>query len=183
MEDIEKERFSCEALSPEQAGEHAQDIVSVYRDCWLTTDTYVNHDLNISKADLESNFEHFDEMVKDWQEKILTDHNRKVWVVKSRAGEIVGFCIAKHGDSENELEYIYLLPQVQGKGKGKELMLHALEWLGEDKPIALYGAAYNTNAQEFYSRFGFTLSDEEIKPKILPNGTALPSMKMVRDSG
>jgi len=118
--------------------------------------------------------------MKEWNDTILNDEKRGYWIVQDEKGKVYGFCIAKKLPSENELEYIYLLPEVQGRGIGKDLMQKALSWLGGSKPIVLYGAAYNEKAIRLYEKFGFKLSNETMPPRVMPNGKELPSMKMVK---
>ena len=169
--------FHIEELSTERVPEYSSDIISIYRQGWM--DTYPNEGLGISKGDIASRFENEAALSEEW-DKLLRSPDRHTWVATDSGGAVAGFCIAKTGGNENELEYIYLAQDARGKGLGDAFMRKAIAWLGEEKPIALYGASYNAHAMEFYEGFGFRLSDEAVPPKELPNGTRLPSMKMVR---
>lgn len=169
--------FSIVKLTPEQAVSEAEKIVTIYRDVWLAT--YPNPQLGITREDLASRFQNLPRMIDDWKSTILNDNNRAVWVAKY-SGQVVGFCVAKKEVNNNELEYIYILPEYQGMKLGQRLMNVALEWLGNEKTTVLYGAVYNDHAILFYKKYGFVLSTEHIPPKALPNGKSLPSMKMTK---
>lgn len=171
---------SIQKITPERSLTLAQNIVSVYRDVWITT--YVSEELNITKDDLAAKFADFDEVLQEWKANILGDVQRGYWIVKDEKEYVVGFGIARLGVTENELEYIYLKADVQGHGVGDQLMNEMLTFMGTSKPIVLYGAAYNKRAIRFYKKYGFELSSESVPPKPLPNGKELPSMKMVRYS-
>ncbi len=170
--------FVIEQINNAQAVSLASEIVKVYRDSWLAT--YPNEEIGITEADIQTRFSDMDDLTKEWQDKILGSENRSTWVVKNRETKITGFCVARKGDDQNELEYIYLQPSLQGKGLGHQLITRALSWMGSSKPIFLVGASYNSNAIRFYERYGFRLSQESIQPKVLPNGKKIPTMKMVR---
>ncbi len=59
-------------------------------------------------------------------------------------------------------------------------MHQALNWMGDKKPIELYGASYNQKAIKFYEKHGFRLTDDQIPAKKLKNGKIIPSMRMIR---
>lgn len=174
---MQKHIFNITQLSPQEAGTYSDQIVSIYRDVWL--DTYPCQKLGITRKDLESKFTNMQALETNWKKNILNSINRAYWIVTDQEGNTVGFCIAKKGELEHELEYIYLLPVAQGKGTGCALMERALSWMGEGRSIVLYGAAYNHLAIRFYMKFGFTLTKEFVPSKKLPNGKEIPSMKMV----
>jgi ribosomal protein S18 acetylase RimI-like enzyme len=169
--------YHIDKLSREEALGLADDIVRVYRDSWIAT--YTSGKLGITDQDLRDHFEDFDGVVGQWQRDILGADGRAVWVARD-GSRVVGFCVAKKSTSLNELEYIYIFPEVQGKGVGSALMREGLAWMDDEKPIELYGAAYNENAINFYRHYGFKLTDEAIPSKRLRNGKELPSMRMVR---
>lgn len=163
-------------LGVKEATNRAEKIVAVYRDVWL--DTYPNDEYSVTREDIEDHFQDLDQIIDDWK-TILSDEKRAVWIAEEN-GVLSGFCIAKQGDAMNEIEYVYVLQTYRGQGVGKRLMEEALAWLGAEKPIELYGASYNKNAISFYERFGFVLSGDNVPPKVLKNGTTMPSMRMVK---
>ncbi|HTE48340.1 MAG TPA: GNAT family N-acetyltransferase, partial [Candidatus Paceibacterota bacterium] len=85
--------------------------------------------------------------------------------------EVVGFCIALNLDGFGEVDGMYVLPELQGKGLGKKLMQKAFEWLGTGQDIILKVVAYNSHAIEFYKKMGF----KETRNKVVFTGTQLPS--------
>lgn len=162
-----------------QAMALASEIVSVYRDSWL--ETYPNKELGITENDLLSRFSDMLCVIEEWRSNILASKERLTWVVKNQQGKILGFCIARKGDEYQELEYLYIMRVIQGKGFGHQLITKAIEWMQNSKPVFLVGAAYNHKAIQFYKKYGFELSPEHIPPKKLPNGKELPSMKMIKN--
>ena len=169
-----------EPVEGSDAERYAAPIASLYEKTWLAT--YPNEELGITEADLASNFSDAEAAHERWR-AVLEDPAHRTWIVPNADQSIAGFCVARHGEDENELEYLYVSPDAQGRGVGSALIQEALAWLGTDKPVVLYGAAYNANAIAFYERFGFQLSHEVVPPKRLENGKELPSMKMVRPRG
>ena len=151
-------------------------IVAIYRESWL--ETYPNDELGITKEDLQSNFTDMEQVTTEWRGKIKSEA-RKVFIAQEGA-ELIGFCVIKFSEEHNELEYIYLLPRCTGNGVGKKLMEPALAALGNQKPIELFGAAYNKTAIGFYKKYGFELTDDQLDPKPLANGKELPTMRMVK---
>lgn len=172
--------YTIEQLDIIQATSLTSEIVSVYRDSWIGT--YPNIELGITEEDLLTRFTNVSDLENEWRTHILGSKDRSIWIVKIQTNKIFGFCIARKGNESNELEYLYLLPDIQGKGLGHQLITKALEWMQTSKPVFLVGAAYNHKAIQFYKKYGFELSPEHIPPKKLPNGKELPSMKMIRDA-
>lgn len=173
------QKIKIKHIPSSQAKQLAPEIVKVYSDCWICT--YPDTTLGITADDIKEKFIHIEDIEKEWKEHILGTKNRNLWVL-FHDNEVVGFCIAQRESGYNELEYIYILSDYQGKGFGKQLMKKALDWLGTKKEIILFGAAYNIKAKEFYQKFGFIVSSEHIPPKKLPGGKNLPSMKMIKDT-
>lgn len=171
--------YKIQKLTSKQAVNMAEAIVSVYRDCWINT--YPNEQLGITVQDIEQRFINFPSVVGEWKRDILSQNNRAIWIVKKAAGNIGGFCVAKKSTDHNELECIYLLTDCQGKGLGKKLLTMAFDWMGQSKPIVLYGAAYNYKAIAFYQKHGFKLAPPDIPPKVMPSGKSMPPMKMVKN--
>lgn len=97
-------------------------------------------------------------------------------------GEIIGFCSAKKTDEVSRIWTLYILPEHQGRGIGKQLMSAGLKWLGNDTDIYLDVASYNNRAIRFYEGFGFVASGREVASPVssLPSGASIPEIEMVR---
>ena len=168
-----------EQLSPEKACNEAQAIVSVYRDVWV--ETFQNADLGITRADLVNEFSELDDITARWQRRILNDPDRAVWVARgSDSIEIIGFCIARKGRDENELEFIFVRSEFQHAGIGKQLLVEAFDWLGGGKVILIDAAASNGEAIKKYQRMGFVLLAEVQESKVLKNGKHMPWVRLRR---
>lgn len=92
---------------------------------------------------------------------------------------VVGFCIATRQPGHHELDFVFILPEYQGKGYGSKLIQKALALLGDDEPISLEVAKYNTSAITLYRRFGFE-TGEPVEGRRLKNGKLIPWIQMVR---
>lgn len=166
------------SLTNFEAKDLVEEIVRLYKQCWVFT--YANRIYNVSKKDIIEHLSNENEVKEFWL-NILGSTNRKCWIAKDKK-KIIGFCIAKKEKDNNELEYIYIyiLPEFQSKGIGKRFMNFALDWLGGEKSIILFGARNNINAINFYKKFGFVLSTENIPPKVLKGGKKIETIKMIR---
>jgi len=83
-------------------------------------------------------------------------------VVRGAGGSIVGFMHATKNDTYNELEGIYLLDVAKGAGIGENLMNLFLNWSNPQKQCHLEVIAFNSRAQHFYEKFGFTKTSKEV---------------------
>jgi len=176
--------FHIENAKPEDV----EAIRTIAKDAWF--DIYPNETYGITREDIEA---------IDWLEPAGLERRRKemtekedtikVLVVKDDKDKILGFCkVSKDGDKRDELiqreiDAMYLVKELQGKGLGKKLMQKALEWLGTDEDIRLEVASYNTNAIDFYKRFGFQETNNPVSDKRtqLPSKKEIPRIVMVRE--
>lgn len=114
--------------------------------------------------------------------------NTHTWVLKDDKGNIVGFCeVSKDGyktgtEGQREIDAMYVAKELQGTGQGKKFMQKALEWLDTDGDIRLEVVSYNTNAINFYKKFGFQETTNPVSDKRtqLPSGKQIPRIVMVR---
>jgi GNAT superfamily N-acetyltransferase len=171
--------FTIEDAHPEDV----ETLRHIVRDAWLRL--YPNTEFGITKEDIEA---------IDWLEPVGIERRRReitdmadtirTWVLKDTDGGIVGFCKASRSEDGGEVEAIYVREGYEGKGLGKKLLLNALEWLPNDKPIKLYVVAYNTHAIGFYKKFGFVETDHTVayEGTKLPSGKTVPRIEMVRSA-
>lgn len=106
----------------------------------------------------------------DWMysEKSLTEQmaNGHIFRIASENGVPVGYVsVEKQGETLFHLHRIYLLPEAQGKGFGKELFECAVALARElagSRPcrIELNVNRYNTRAVEFYKKRGMFVTFE-----------------------
>lgn len=158
-------------------------IRNVQRVTWLAT--YPNERLGITREDIESRFanDDTDEGKKRMEERKQRFYQPNVhtWVAKD-SDNIVGFCVATKEENNGRIRAIYLLPEYQGKGAGRQLMEAGLAWLGSDKDIYVNVASYNDNAIKFYERFGFVRTGRDVSDPVaaLPSGKNIPETEMVK---
>ncbi len=84
------------------------------------------------------------------------------FLVMKEKGRYTGFCSFEHQDKFTKLHKIYLLPQVQGTGRGKTLLQEVINSAKNNnrQAIRLNVNRYN-KAVDFYKRAGFGIIKEE----------------------
>jgi len=159
-------------------------IRNVQKVTWINT--YPNSELGITRKDVESTFskdgtEDGRKKIEEWKKR-YSDLNQHRWVVKNK-NEIIGFCMVGKEDDSNRIYAIYVIPSFQGKGLGKQLMEKALSWLEDDRDVCVNVASYNSQAINFYEKFGFVKTGRNVHSKgveSLPSGKIIPEIEMVR---
>jgi ribosomal protein S18 acetylase RimI-like enzyme len=174
----EREKPAIEIF--EAAPEDVAGIVAVQKETWLAT--YPNEEYGITEEDILSKDWDSPDRIARWQKTIIegSDANR-LWIAKERE-KVVGVCSVSKGDNQNQVRAIYVLPEYQGKGVGKKLLEKAFDWLGDEKNTVLGVVKYNTNAIEFYKKFGFE-GEREVPSSPagqLPSGKLLPEIEMIK---
>lgn len=96
----------------------------------------------------------------------FTDRRATFWLAETEAGEAVGFLkLRRHAPprrmpERNALEIvrIYLLNQYVGKGWGRQLMQHCLDYARQQGHRAVWLGVWehNQTARAFYEKLGFT---------------------------
>jgi diamine N-acetyltransferase len=125
-----------EAFSPEK---YPGNPVQAYLDEWVTTGVYTRE---------------------------FTDRRSTFWLAETRMGEVVGFLkLRRHAPprcltERNALEIvrIYLLEAYTGKGWGRQLMQHCLDYARQQGHRAVWLGVWEHNqpALSFYKKMGFT---------------------------
>lgn len=143
-------------------------------------ESYVNPELGATEEVLEGmigHLAHDTEFRKKTILEALENPDKVLYrVVKNQNGEIVGFLHGSKNDQFNELEGIYTLDEVKGKGVGGKLMREFLEWSDKNKPSHLEVFSFNERALGFYQKYGFVRTD---KPTQLYKDK-LPYIEMIR---
>ena len=86
------------------------------------------------------------------------------FILAEEAGEFQGFVayeLHAEGTSKTKIHKLYVLPQTQGKGLGRQLVDYVKEQalLAHDQAICLNVNKHNT-AQVFYSKYGFNITQD-----------------------
>lgn len=180
MEDLEKkENIKIEITTALPSD--ARAIREVQYKTWLAT--YPNEAAGITVDDIEDRFKDSfsDENIRKREEYMRSQPpTTKNFVVKIDS-KIAGFATAVRHEDKNQLQAIYMLPELQGMGIGKKLWDEALKFFDPSKDIIVHVADYNTQAINFYKRLGFEdtgkrFSDERFNMK---SGASIPEMEMV----
>lgn len=159
----------------------------IARDAWL--EIYPNEKFGITREDVAAIDWLNPEELEKRRRKIKEGKNdTHTWVIRDDKNNVVGFCkVSKDGhktdtEGQREIDAMYVIKELQGKGQGKKLMEKALEWLGTNGDIRLEVVSYNTNAINFYKKFGFQETSLPVSDKRtqLPSGKQIPRIVMMR---
>lgn len=91
----------------------------------------------------------------------------------------VGFVSGKKRKKYNLMGGLYILPEFQNKGIGKNMMEKLFKWFGDDKNIYLKVLSPNIRATEIYKYMGFNKARDN-KHMLSIGGSEIPSMSMVK---
>jgi ADP-ribose pyrophosphatase YjhB (NUDIX family) len=96
-------------------------------------------------------------------------------------GKVVGVNITCERDDENEINVFYVDLDYHRQGIGTKLLGYALSELDPSKKVIVKVASYNSNAINFYEKFGFEIVGPFDDPDgKLPNGKVIPEIKMIK---
>lgn len=162
--------FKLEDAKPEDV----KAMRTIVRDAWVSL--YPNAEYGITAEDLSAIDWYKPEGMKR-REKEITENPGVIhtWVLKDSENKIVGFCKADKLKDFGEIDSMYVLPDLKGKGLGNKLMEKAFEWFEPNLDVRLKVVKYNSRAIAFYKKFGF----KETTTKVLYQGTTLPSGKEI----
>ena len=88
------------------------------------------------------------------------DTDTELLLVADQAGEVVGFLAARLGDrndvgSVGQVTLLYVSPERQGQGIGRQLLLEAVEWFKVRAPGSISIGAFEQNPfRSFYDAIG-----------------------------
>jgi ribosomal protein S18 acetylase RimI-like enzyme len=171
------EDFIIENAKPEDV----ETLRIIVRDAWL--EIYPNKTYGITTEDISA-IDWYNSHELDKRRKEIADNSGTVhiWVVKNAKGKIVGFCKVYKYNDYGEIDAMYVLREFQGRGLGKKLIQKAFEWIGSELDIKLKVVVYNSNAVEFYKKFGFRETANKVfySGTQLPNGKEIPRIEMVK---
>ena len=92
--------------------------------------------------------------------------NNKVFILAEEANEFVGFASYElnfDGFQKTKIHKLYVLPQTQGKGVGKQLVDYITKIASENHNTFLQLAVNKNNkAKEFYVKIGFEIAYEAV---------------------
>ncbi len=166
--------------------EDAPGIYKVFKDTWLAT--YPSESAGITRDDILAKYpdDKYEETTTRWQsfyEKINSDPDSAttlIWTAKED-GEIVGVVTIDKA-APIRIGALYVLPEKQGLGIGRQLMEFVLNYLGP-QDITLNVANYNSKAIDFYKKFGFTEAGPIEDPYgVLPSGKRIPEIQMRKNA-
>jgi len=95
--------------------------------------------------------------------------------VAEEVGEIVGYGQLNPGTAE--VEAVYIVPEVTGRGVGR-LLMEALEAKAREAGLASLRLRASLNAVAFYEHFGYRIERREMHP--LPDGVEFAVAQMTK---
>lgn len=175
-----KEYQVLQAIPDDAAG-----IKDVQIKTWLAT--YVNEEHAITEDMIRERFGFNDDQVIQasiQRGKNKIEHSPYGVFVAKQAERIVGFASPTYDEDSDQqrLGALYVLPEAQGKGLGKQLLERALASLDNSLDVYLHVVTYNDAAIGFYERNGFVKTGKDLTGSILPfaNGVYMPEIEMVK---
>lgn len=121
--------------------------------------TYPNEESGITEDDIEESFRDslLDENIQREEDRLrsLPPNPNQQYLVAKSEGEVIGFCIVDRYEDKNQLNGIYILPEFQGKGIGRDFWNRAIEFMDQTKDTVVMVIPYNTQAIGAYQKFGF----------------------------
>ncbi len=162
----------------------ARGIQWVFYKTWLAT--YPNEQFGITLDDLEHR--HKDKLTDEYikgREKVIEEMTSdELFLVAKDNAEIIGVGYFTKKE-KNQLQAMYILPEYQGKGIGKQLWKEAKEFFKPGQDVYVEVVEYNMNAINFYKSLGFVdtgkrFSDERFRMK---SGAVFPEIEMVLKAG
>ncbi|HEX9804290.1 MAG TPA: GNAT family N-acetyltransferase [Candidatus Dojkabacteria bacterium] len=162
----------------------AEEVYELFKTTWL--DTYVNEKHGITKEDILSKYpeskrkstivkyaKFYENMNKD-----IEKSETVVWLAKNDS-QVVGL-VSIDRKVPIQIGAVYVLPEFQRQGIGKQLIEYILKFLG-NKVITINVASYNERAIKFYEKYGFEVHNI-IKDSSgeLPTGKIIPEVQMIK---
>lgn len=166
--------------------EDAPGVYKVFKDTWLAT--YPSESAGISRDDILAKYpdDKYEETMARWRsfyEKINSDPDSAstlIWTAKEE-GHVVGV-ITIDKTTPVKIGALYVLPEKQRLGIGRQLMEFVLNYLGP-QDITLNVANYNSKAINFYKKFGFVeVGPIEDPYGVLPSGKRIPEIQMIKQA-
>lgn len=156
----------------------AADIARIHQESAVLT--YMNDRIGITREEMVKYLGSREEARTRWENYLQTQDPEAHITVLKISDRVVGFCRVRRDTDAGKVEMLYLDPAHAGKGMGGEIFQESLQWLGEEQPIELDVASYNSRAIRFYERFGFR-KQGFAKPLVTTGGKRIPLVTMVRD--
>ena len=156
----------------------AEGIFNVKKTTWL--DIYPNKKYDVKYEDIAEKFTDKIRFITKIKKSIKGYRkNSHGWVAET-GGNIVGFSSTLVEYNKHTVGGIYVLPEHQGKDIGGILLQKVLNFCKYSKELWLDVASYNTNAINFYKKYGFrVVSGSEDKYELI-KGKYIPTIKMRR---
>ena len=169
-------------IEPATPGD-AEGITYVQINTWVAT--YVNEAMDITEEAIRERFygkdgELFREKIERGKKRIA---NSQYGVYVAKQGDkIVGFASPRYDKEakQQRLGALYVSPESQGKGLGKQLLDAAINALDRSQDIYLHVVTYNEKAIGFYENNGFIKTGKDVTGSVdpLPNGVTIPEIEM-----
>lgn len=156
----------------------AADIARIHQES--SVQTYANDRLGITREEMIEYVGSLEDTRMRWENDLRAKDPAMHVTILKIGDRVVGFCRVRRGVDAGKVEMLYLDPAYAGKGMGGEIFQESLQWLGEEQPIELHVASYNSRAIRFYERFGFR-KQGFAQPLVTPAGKRIPLVAMVRD--
>jgi len=109
----------------------------------------------VNVLDIEQSANHFPWQIKSFEDSLRSGH--KAWVFYEQAEQIVGFAIVQAVLDETHLLNICVKPTEQGRGIGKTIVQHVIDYANSVSSVIILLEVRRSNdrAQQLYLQSGF----------------------------
>lgn len=160
--------------------EDAEGINDVHHEAWLKA--YPNPEKGISLEDIEARFaDKSEERLARRRASLEHPEEGMTTLVARKGSKITGVCRVAQKEDRNQLQMIYVHPDYQHQGIGKQLWEMARKYIDASKDTYVEVVDYNTPAIDFYKKLGFvdTGRREQDERFRLKSGAIFTEMEMV----
>jgi ribosomal protein S18 acetylase RimI-like enzyme len=151
---------------------------------WLATYPNAGHGITVEDIEDRLKDRNLEERLAKRREQAANPPPGETTLVAKWDRKVVGVCrVIQHPD-KNQLQAIYVLPEVHGRGVGTKLWQEGQQHLDPHKPTFVEVATYNEQAIGFYKTLGFADTGRRMSnPRFtMKSGAVIPELEMKREA-
>jgi ribosomal protein S18 acetylase RimI-like enzyme len=144
-------------------------------------ESYRKFNNNIKKKDFLLEGPKLKKKIVLYKHNIKSKNNK--WIVAKLNRKIIGFISAyKINNQKGKIRLLFIKPELQGKGIGKQLMNEILIWFKDQAidVVIISVVKDNMDAIKFYEKFGFASINKDTKPYVTLRQNQLQTIKMLK---
>ncbi len=139
---------------------------------------YQMHGYDLPEIDAHFSTRNSEENISKARRVIESLSSNEMYMVAKYDNHVVGICYAEKEKDRNVLHALYVMPEFQNMGVGRELWNSVRDWLS-DNDVYLDVLNMNAKAVGFYESLGFIPTRREIVRPGLTHNSELRDIEMV----